>query len=171
MAVGANSYGTAAGVAALAGVWTNDGVFDGSTRPTITQVETFIDNISAIVNVLLAEEGFSIPISQTDSVQMLKQFVEESVADLCAYSNGAGRFYADRIIERGLAPTQIITKDFTNWISLHSIGLENLGANRTTSNLDAIGFRESDDDGNDVDPLFTRNSFGRAGTNKSLGRE
>jgi hypothetical protein len=156
-------------VAALAGIWTNNGVFDSTTRPTMPQVESFIDNISGIVNTLLAEAGFSIPISQVDAVLMLRQFVEEAVADLCAYANGAGRFYAERVVERGTSTTQIITRDFAAWIDDHAVGLENLGASRTTAKLGAIGYRESDEAGSDVEPLFTRGGFG--GSNKGLGRE
>lgn len=168
MALGANSYGSVAGVAALAGIWTTDGSFDATTRPTSTIVESWIDNVSGIVNALLAEAGFGIPISQTDSVLMLDAFVEETVADLCHYANGAGRFYSDRAIERGYSTMQIITRDFAFWLESHAVGLENLGATRTTSKVGAIGYRDSDEDGNDVDPLFTRRGFG--GSLGSLGR-
>ena len=168
MALADNSYGTVEGVAALAGIYTTDGSFDASTRPAITTVERWIDNISGIVNALLAESGFAIPITQADSISMLDAFVEEAVADLCHYANGSGRFYSERVIERGYSTMQIITKDFSNWLESHAVGLENLGATRTTSKVGAVGYRDSDEDGNDVDPLFTRRGFG--GSNKSLGR-
>ena len=168
MTLGANSYGSVAGVAALAGIYTDSGSFSATTRPAEATVESWIDNVSGIVNALLAEAGFSIPISQTDSVLMLDAFVEEAVADLCHYANGAGRFYAERVIERGYSTMQIITRDFAGWLESHAIGLENLGATRTTSKVGAVGYRDSDEDGNDVDPLFTRKGFG--GSLGSLGR-
>ena len=48
MAIGANSYGSVAEVQALTGKYLNAGVFTASTRPTLTQVEKFIDNASAV---------------------------------------------------------------------------------------------------------------------------
>jgi len=169
MALATNSYGSVAGVAALAGIYTADGSFSATTtRPTSTTVESWIDNVSGIVNALLAEAGFSIPVTQDDSVLMLDAFVEEAVADLCHYANGAGRFYSDRMVERGYSTMQIITRDFAGWLESHSIGLENLGSTRTTSKVGAIGYRDSDEDGNTVDPLFTRQGFG--GSRGSLGR-
>ena len=168
MTLGANSYGSVAGVAALAGIYTDDGDFKTTTRPAIATVESWIDNVSGIMNALLAEAGFAIPITQTDSVLMLDASVEEAVADLCHYANGAGRFYSERMIERGYSTMQIITRDFAAWLESHAVGLENLGATRTTSKVGAVGYRASDEDGNEVDPLFTRRGFG--GDLGSLGR-
>ena len=67
MSIGANSYGSAAGVAALVPRYANgSGTFATTDRPTLAQVETFIDSVSGILNSILAEAGFQIPVTDDD---------------------------------------------------------------------------------------------------------
>ncbi|GAG99221.1 unnamed protein product, partial [marine sediment metagenome] len=66
MGVATNSYGSANGVAAFVPLYTNAGVFDTSTNPTKTIVESWLDQVSSIANGSLSGEGFSIPVTQSD---------------------------------------------------------------------------------------------------------
>lgn len=165
----ANSYGSIAEVAVLAKRYTASGNFTTSTNPTEAAVGQIIDRISATVNVLLAEAGFTIPVTNANVKLMLAEFVVESVSDIVHYINGSGRFYSNKVLERGVAPYKIITNDFSNWLEQHSTGLEALGASRPTSQLADIAARTTDDNGNEVQPLFTRH--GMAGSNRCLGDE
>jgi hypothetical protein len=161
MTVGTNSYGTAADVAAMTARYTSSGAFvDGTTRPTLTQVETWIDNASATLNVMLAKAGFSIPIIQTSAKAACAQIVVETVAELVHYANSAGRFYTERALERGVAPMRVLRQEMADWVESMAPGLEALGATRTQSFLEGILFKEFDGQGDSVEPIFQRNGFG-----------
>jgi hypothetical protein len=93
MAIDANSYGSTDGVAALTPRYANaSGVFDATTRPILTTVEGLIDQLSGILNTMLAEQGFTIPISQTTCKLALDMFVNEEAAAVVEGINGSGRF-------------------------------------------------------------------------------
>lgn len=156
MAVGANSYGSAAGVAAEVPRLAGSGeAFTSTTRPTLAQVETFIDEVSAMLNMKLAQEGFAIPLTQADAVLAMQRFVNEEVASLVERINGGGRF-------REITGTvsALMSKDVQEFIEGQSEGLERLGATRTYGKLSGLGYRSTDEQGNEVIPLFQREAFG-----------
>ena len=160
MAPSTRSYGTAAMVAALSRRYTNAGTYDSTTNPTITQVETWIDQMSGTVNILLAENGFVIPVAQADAVLALQAVVVEAVSDLCRAANSAGRFFTDRALERGVAPMKIIRQEMADWIGEHAEGFEAIGAGRNVATSGGIGSRDGNDEGGEVFPLFGRDAFG-----------
>jgi hypothetical protein len=92
MAIGANSYGDTTEIIAIVPRYGNDGVFDATTRPTMNQVESIVDQVSGVVNTILAAQGFAIPISQATAKLMLDFFVNEEVAAIVEGINGSGRF-------------------------------------------------------------------------------
>jgi hypothetical protein len=136
-------------VAALSPLYaTGNGTFDTETLPTLAQVEKFIDQVSGAVNVLLAEAGFTIPVSQADAKLALDGFVAQEAAGLVAYANGAGPFIPSGMYQRAESPNRIILKDAEAFIEAHAQGFELLGAARTrtlTNGLDAAS----------VDPPFS----------------
>jgi len=156
MAIGANSYSSVAEVAALTPQFTASGSFSTATRPTTAQVEAFIDRVSAIVNVLLAEEGFSIPISQADAKLALDHFVVEEVADLVESANMAGRFYMDEGELRSRGRFRVIMGDAEQFISEHSEGIQSLGATRDRSLTYGLSYWATDDAGDEIEPIFSR---------------
>ncbi len=158
MSLSPRSYGSAADVADLTGKFTKSGVFDTTTHPTLATVEKWIDKVSATLNVLLAEQGFAVPAKQADVVQTLALFVVTQVADLVNYANSAGRFFQDKNLKTG--PWQAIQKEAAEFIAEHAEGLQKLGASRTTGGLDGLDFRESDDSGDPIEPMFNRKQFG-----------
>src|SRR5512133_1706812 len=149
MAPGANSYGTAAQVAALTMRYTNAGAYDGTTNPTLTVVESWIDSVSATLNVALAGAGFAIPVVQADAKAALAQVVVEAVADLAHSVHSAGRFFTERSLARGDSPMRVIRKEMSDWVDAQADGLESLGAVRSRSKLGAILYRSQDEAGND----------------------
>ena len=83
MALLANSYGSAENVAALVPRYGNSaGYFDHTTRPTLVQVETLMNQVSATLNSILATAGFAIPVTQSDAVLMLALWVDQETAAL-----------------------------------------------------------------------------------------
>lgn len=161
MATGANSYGSAANVAALTPRFTNSGVFDTTTRPTIAQVETWIDQTSGTVNIMLAEMGFVIPVTQADAVLSLASLVTSSCADRALYANQTGRFFTDAALEHGISIDKTLRNEIAAWVEAHAGGIEALGATRTNASAGSeIAYREADNAGDDVTPLFQRKAFG-----------
>jgi hypothetical protein len=142
MAIGDNSYGSVAEVEALTALYTSDdGEFDATTRPTLTQVEMFIDRVSGVVNTLLAGAGFSIPVTQSDAKLALDGFVVQEVVALVELANGAGPFVMTGNERRGAStPQRLLLADCEAFIEAQAQGLEALGATRArtmTQGLDA----------------------------------
>lgn len=155
MAIGANSYGSVAEVAALTGRYTNAGSYDGTTRPTLTQVEKFIDRVSGMLNLLLAEAGFAIPVTQADAKLVCDEFVVEQAVQLCHGANGAGPFAPGSERLRARTAFQIISGEASEFVSEHAVGFEFLGATRSRNLTYGLDVRLEDDDGEDLEPMFT----------------
>ena len=162
MAIGSNSYGSVAEVAALTPHYATatGGTFDADTTPTLTQVEKFIDRVSGILNVLLAKAGFSIPVSQTDAKLALDQFVVMQVAHLVEFANGAGPFISGGEEMRYGTPTRVIMRDAELFIEQNGAGFEQLGATRTRHLTDGLECRTEDDAGDTIEPVFQRKMMG-----------
>lgn len=160
MAVGANSYGTVAAVAALVRRYTSNGSFTTTTNPALATVEGWIDTVSATLNVALAGAGFTIPVTQDDAKAALASIVVEAVADLCHAANSAGRFYTERALERGVSPMKVIRQEMMQWVEDQAAGLVALGAARTTPDAGTVAFRDTDESGDAIAPLFQREAYG-----------
>jgi len=162
MAVGANSYGTAADVAALADLYTNDlGAFGVTTIPTLAHVENWIDQISGIMNTALAGQGFDVPVTQSDAVLAIESFIVEAVVDLTHAANSSGRYFTAQALERGISAMASIRKQILDWVSMFAEGLESLGAERTgETGGGEILFRDVDTQGDEITPIFQRKSHG-----------
>ena len=165
MSIATNSYGTVEDVAALTPRFTKTGMYDGSTRPSLAQVENWINQVSATLNILLAEQSFAIPVTQADCVLALRNFVTTQVADLCNYANSAGRFFQNQQFSTG--PWQAIQKEAADFIAAHAEGFEKLGATRTTLGLNGLDANLTDDSGNEIKPMFSRKQFGTKNTDWS----
>ena len=121
------SYGSAAGVAALSPMWTDSGSFTASTNPTLTQVNTWIGEVSKMLDSVLADEGFTTPVTDTDVTPMLDLLVNGFVTDLVNYSRKSGRFYSKKQLDEGASPFMTIDKEVHEWVARKAIGLQALG--------------------------------------------
>lgn len=166
MTTGANSYGSAADVAALTNLYTITGAYTTATIPTLVQVEGWIDQVSAIMNTALAAQGFLIPVTQADAVLAIKSYVIEAVTDLAHAANSAGRYYTDAALQRGDSPMAGVRRAILSWVEMFASGLGALGASRAgeTSTGD-IGFRDTNNQGDATFPIFQRDAFGDKFTN------
>ena len=169
MALNANSYGSVAEVQALTGRYLISGAYTTATRPTLAQVEKFIDNASATLNVMLAGVGFAIPITDTDAAAACGQIVVEVAVDLCHAANSTGRFYTDRALERGVSPMRVLRQEMMQWVEDNAAGLELIGAARTYSALSGIAYRDTDESGNETFPIRQRSEFGTVWTDWDSG--
>jgi hypothetical protein len=159
------SYGATAGVAALSRRFTNSGTYDGTTNPTSTTVTTWLAQVSSMLDVALASSGFSVPFTDADITPALDGIVNALVSDLANAANSAGRFFTDNALQYGVAPMSMIRKDILQWVSDNSAGLASMGANRIVSTAGQIGYRDADDNGDPVEPLFPREGFSGWGHN------
>jgi len=156
------SYGTEAGVAALTKRYgdSTTHLFTTATNPTLATVTSWLAQISSMVNVALASAGFTTPITDADLTPALDGFVNALTADLAHAANSTGRFFSDRALEYGISPIKAISNDVRGWVEMMTPGLSALGAVRETSDADRIAFRDGDENGNAVNPMFTRGAFG-----------
>jgi hypothetical protein len=136
--------------------------FTATTRPTLTQVERWIDTASATLNSLLAKAGFRIPISQADAKMSCDQIIAEIVTELCHAKNNTGRFFTDRALERGVAPMKVLRQEMADWVEANAVGLANLGATRLIPDAGQVAFRDTDESGDEIHPIFQRDGFGNS---------
>lgn len=152
------SYGTSAGVAVLTPKWSADGTdFSTSTTPTKATVTEWITRVSAMVDALLANEGFAIPVTDADVVNILEGFIEGEVAAIVEGVNGSGRF-GPTAKPKGTPKGrwQIVMDDVVKFVERFGTGMEQLGATRTRPITDGLEGRETDDAGDDIHPMFQR---------------
>lgn len=157
------AYGSLAGVAALAKQFTDNGEFTDAdclnclqsleTNPTKSEVESWLDQISAAMDTALAGEGFVTPVTHANSVKSITMIVNQYVADLVKYANNNGRFATERARESGIEPLVTIEKNIRAWAHSNAAGLEAGGADR----IDVPGNRIFTKTNT---PIFSRKAFG-----------
>jgi hypothetical protein len=158
MSLSDNAYGSVAGVAALVPRIAAGDDFVSARQPTREQVEEFINEVSGVLNVQLAQAGFKIPITQPDAKAALDMFVNQEVAAICEGINGAGRFGPTRW--QSGSRYALVLKDVQAFIADYATGFKRLGAARTDDLASGVSFRNMDERGNQTFPLFQRSGFG-----------
>jgi len=159
MAIGANSYGDTAEIAKLTPVHANTrGVFDPNTRPALSVVESLVDQVSALVNMLLEQLGFSIPVTEATVKLALDFFVNQEVASLAEGINGSGRFGPTAKQPGGKGRFALIMDDVKDFLEATQFGIESLGVTRDDDI--SVQYSATDESGDAVAPLFQREAFG-----------
>lgn len=131
------AYGTAVGVAAHAKTWTRGGTFyDASnvplvaaTKPTLTEVNNWLGQISDLFDRALSNEGFAVPVVAVKSANLITLEVERIVADLCDRANGMGRLAQDNVLHIGYM--RVLANEVRTWVQEGVTGFENDGVPRT----------------------------------------
>lgn len=159
MALAANSYGDVEEIAALVPLRAGGaGVFDDSTRPTLATVESETDQVSAMLNAILADAGFTIPVTQADDVLILDRFVNHTVAAIVEGINGSGRFGPEAARNGGR--WKLVSEEIAGFVEDFMAGIERLGAARTYPQTSGVGYRDTDEAGDATFPIFQRKGFG-----------
>ena len=70
MAVGANTYGTVAGVEKLVGDLVASRTFGAGTVPTLAQVEGILDDVASDLNRELESAGYTVPVTSVDATAL-----------------------------------------------------------------------------------------------------
>ena len=160
MAIGDNSYGTVAEIEELVGRYADSGKLTAETRPSRRQVEAWLDGVSSIVNVILAEAGFAIPVTQSDAAGAIARFVVDEVVQLCHGANGAGSYAPGSETLRNTTANRQIVHNAEVFLAGHAAGLEQLGATRERHLADGLTCRTEDDAGDEIHPMFQRKQMG-----------
>ena len=160
-----DSYGTPEGVAALAGTWTNGGIFNDAdayteaSNPSLTNVVLWIDQVSGILNTILATYGFNPPLTKPNSLLAADFIVNRITADLVDYARSKGRFVSAGFVKGGMSVWQAVMNDISAWVQENAPGLEANGEDRGGTAL-KIGVRSHDENGSEMFPIFQREAFG-----------
>lgn len=131
------AYGTVQGVAAHAKTWTRGGAFYNAsasplvaaTKPSLSEVETWLGQISDMFDRAMSNEGFVTPVTAVKSVNLMTLEVERIVADLCDRSNNIGRLAQDRVLHIGYM--KVLGNEVRAWVLEGATGFENDGVART----------------------------------------
>ncbi len=156
MAIDANSYGSTAGVAKLIKRYSNGiGDFDEGTDPDKATVEEWIDEVSGQLNVMLADERFSIPIAQADCVRALNSFVNQEVASLVLARHSEGRF-GPSAKNPGSPRLSSVSKHVDEFVQKKAGGFAALGAARgtTQTNMGSVSLVRADGYSNDLSATY-----------------
>jgi hypothetical protein len=118
-------YGTVAGVAALSSLWTENGkfldetVYVEGTKPSASQVEDWLVEITAMLDLCLEDEGFITPVTVADVIVILGSKCQAIAKDMCDFSHDSGQ-----------SPIMTIENELREWVKQRAVGFENMGVQR-----------------------------------------
>lgn len=126
------TYGSAAGVAAYTPRYLNESAaFDAETRPTLTQVTTWLDEVSSIID--HAAGAASIDVNDSNLSGMLDAFTNAQVAELVLGVNGAGRYGPTENRGSSLGSWfKVVTKEATDFFKANSTESNHVGVTKFT---------------------------------------
>lgn len=162
MAVGDYTYGTVAGIQEKAGWVVASRTFSGTTIPTDTQVEDWLDQIAAEIHAKLAEAGYPIQTKAnvtTNAPRAVKWLENLNEAGVCAEIIMSYAVAGDP--EANENPSGYWKAKYKNGLKmiagtfLHHLGLSK---ERDSSDL-LVCTSVLDEDGNEKHPLFKRDMF------------
>lgn len=160
MALETYAYGSVEGVAVYSRRFTNkSSQFDDSTYPTFDTVETWINEVSAMMNLVLNTNNITTPITDAELVSMLDLFINQEVAAMANGVNGAGRLGPTSRTVKNAGMLGVVRMDIEKFVSQNALGFDRMGATRS-SIVSEILTRDTDEDGDETFPLFSRDSFG-----------
>jgi hypothetical protein len=168
MAIAAHSYGGAAGVAAFVKHLTDktSGLFTTTTKPTLAEVEGFLDQQSAQLNAWLAAYQYVIPVSQADAKLLLDKFANIGAAGLAELTQRAAGYAKNPENNR----ENVFLAQFEKAQAFIASGsLASLGAAQSAAAGPFLGLFTGGKTagGQALRPIFRRTSFGNDPTAES----
>jgi hypothetical protein len=136
--------------------------FDDSTRPTLTEVEKFIDRASALLNVALSAEGLTPSDVYGNAVAKLAcdDWVTQQAVKYVIFTQRNTGIFSD-------TPEMFTMDNARDWVKETKLGFVNMGIALDTSSSRGLSFtglsaqseRSDQDDSTREQPLFTRRMF------------
>ena len=157
-----SDYGSLEGVAALVRRYVNtSGVFDNTTNPKLNAVDTWLEQASSALDICLEAEGFSTPVTLEKPKRALDGFVNSMVAAACEGVNGSGRFGPTAKAPGGMGRFHnTLSKEACEFVHDMAAGVERVGVAGAHNFASGIAFRDTDESGAQIVPLFQRKGFG-----------
>jgi hypothetical protein len=159
MTLGANTYGTVAGVQRLIGDIVESRTFGTGTVPTLAQVEEELDNAAAELNNELDVNGYTVPVNAAD-------FPTARAYMKAANEYGAAAVLLGTIPAQAYAPDDEVDTGSENRAKQYNqkfqaakkaIGEKRVRAGMRVGRLaNVFSGSQEDAEGNEKDPLFTR---------------
>jgi hypothetical protein len=167
MTVGANTYGTVAGIERLIGDIVDDRAFTILTTPSLAQAEAELDNVAGELNARLDGAGYSVPVVEVDYPAAYKylQAANEYGASARLLATIPSHSYesAEEVEVTGTSRAQTYENLLKR--ALKMIDDKKLRAAMWLSPYDLfISGSQYDSDGNTKKPLFTRDRDNYPGT-------
>jgi len=165
MATSSNTYGTSTGIERLVGDIVLSRTFTTTTVPTSAQVDLFLDQTAADLNVTLAGAGYTAPVS-TSSDPITHRWLE-SVNEMGAAALILGSIpmtaIAPGVEDAGSNRMEMFQAQFNR--ALTRIEEQKISAARGRSRLGAVfSGSQEDTDGNRKLPIFKRGADKTPGT-------
>lgn len=143
------------------------GTFDATSRPTLSEVENFINYASAQLNAALAAAGFTVPVTQATVLYELDAWVTAKAAMYVELTQpGAG--YSDEegsrtAVFNNLAQmaAEYVKANMTGWQELGAAYTSNTSAGLEFTALYKRAYRTDPDNTTREQPLFRRRQFDR----------
>jgi hypothetical protein len=165
MTLGDNTYGSVAEVVTLCRlVMQGQSTFNSTTRPTLTEVEGIMDRVSGVLNLALANQGFSIPVAQADAKLACNEWVVKRTAQTVFLAQPYADFDADSPMDSLYAGLEQAATEF---IDANEKGFKVLGVPVSQAETAGMVFtaqtvqRDRADPANTAleQPLFIRKQF------------
>lgn len=173
MAISANSYGTVAEVLAYVRHLLTDGAttFSVSTRPTLEEVERFIDRRSARINAVLARAGYRVPVgSPQTAIDVLADIAVKGAAGDAELTMRHSGMRAEGENDREYE----FLKEFQEglaWIAGPDFAALGAPQDNPSSSIAGAKFGGMTRGGQALRPVFGRTSFRNDPTDESPSRE
>lgn len=139
--------------------------FSSATRPTLTEVEKFIDRASGVLNIALYAAGFAPSAIYANAVAKLAcdDWVTQKAARFVELTQRGTGYNEDE----GSRTAALNPKDATEFVEMFKLGFVNAGISQTTSLSEGLQYtaltaqadRTDPDDTSLEQPLFVRRSF------------
>lgn len=166
MTLRGDSYGTVAEVTAYTRyLLEGQTAFNSTTRPTVTEVEKFVDRCSGVLNAALRGVGLTTPVVNTTAKLSCDDWVVDRAAEYVELTQrGAG--FNDEAGNRHSA-FRNLQKSAADFAKENRLGFSRLGVGVTNklsdglqfTALDAVSERLDPDDTTLEQPIFTRHQF------------
>ena len=166
MTLRADSYGSVAEVLTYSR-YIRDGqsTFNSTTRPTLTEVEKFIDRASSVLNLALAKHGFTVPVSNSTAKLTLDDWVVAKAAEMIELTQ-PGASFSDKPNDRANMFRRM-SGQAENFVTDNARGFKFLGAGVSHKASEGLVFtgetaqidRSDPDDTSLPQPMFRRHQF------------
>lgn len=154
-----SDYGTIAGVEAYVAHMCNEaGHFDAATEPTLAQVTTLLDEVSAQITGWLAAAGYQTPVAQASALAVLNRYANNGAAGLCELTQRIAGASDDKNVRETLFLREFAKAEA--WImsgALAALGVPQVRLQSALFGLSAGGVNYQ---GQNLRPTFTRVDFG-----------